>query len=738
MNIIEVENQHYILATSSFADQRTLVLKQGDTFAIFDYHGDIHQVGSGKQGIYHHGTRHVARMEINVNGHRPMLLSSSPREDNQMLMVDLTNPDLPLEDDRMILRGTIHILRSKFLWQSAYYERLELINFGTEPVSFSLEVECDADFADIFEVRGAVRERRGTKLEAAREKKHITFSYRGLDNVQRNTRILFSQQPDSFDKNTALFEIYLLPKQQMDLDIGMIFTQDGKNIAPMSFEEAKESMNNYMERVSHYCADIITSNEQFNNWVSRSKSDLITMATQTQYGLYPYAGVPWFSTPFGRDGIITAMECLWVEPELAKGVLQFLAQTQAQEANDFQDAEPGKIFHETRGGEMAALNEIPFKLYYGTIDATPLFISLAGDYLERTNDKTTILKIWPNIIKALQWIDTYGDIDGDGFVEYKTKSSKGLTNQGWKDSHDAVFYEDGRLAEEPIALCEVQGYVYDAKVKACKIAKTLGYREVASRLEGEATQLKEKFNQMFWSESKQTYVIALDGKKNQCNVMSSNAGHCLFSGIATPERAALIAKNLLSENMFSGWGIRTISTLEQRYNPMSYHNGSVWPHDNAMIACGFSRYDLMNEVAKVTAGTFDTTGYFENHRLPELFCGFGRQKGKSPTSYPVACSPQAWSVGAVFMMIQACLGMKIDAANKKIILCHPILPSFLNDITITNLRVNNKLIVFQVRKNTQGLHATILSPNSDVTIEIVSKEVLETADETSDTSLKWV
>lgn len=728
MNIIEVENKHYILATSSLADQRTLVLKQGDTFGVFDYHGDIHQVGAGKQGIYHHGTRHVSRMEINVNGHRPMLLSSHPREDNQMIIVDLTNQDLPLENGRAIPHGTIYILRSKFLWQSAYHEKIELVNFGIEPVSFELEIKCDGDFSDIFEVRGDARARRGTKLEPVYEKGQIMLSYLGLDDVQRSTKIFFPRQPDSLKKNTAVFEIYLLPRQQTDLNIEMTFSQNRKDIVFTSFENARDTMNDHMERISHYCADIITSNDQFNDWVNRSKSDLITMVTNTQHGLYPYAGVPWYSTPFGRDGIITAMECLWVEPELAKGVLQYLAQTQAKELNDFQDAEPGKIFHETRGGEMAALNEIPFKLYYGTIDATPLFVSLAGAYLERTNDKITLRKIWPNIAKALQWIDAYGDIDGDGFVEYKTKSSKGLTNQGWKDSYDSIFYEDGRLAEEPIALCEVQGYVYDAKIKASRIAKYLGHPDAASKLDAEALQLKENFNRKFWSESKQTYVIALDGKKNQCNVVSSNAGHCLFSGIATSERAEIVARNLLSENMFSGWGIRTISTLEQRYNPMSYHNGSIWPHDNAMIAYGFSRYFLMHEAAQVVAGTFDSTEYFENRRLPELFCGFDRQKGKSPTSYPVACSPQAWAVGAVFMMIQACLGMKIDAEKKKITLYHPVLPSFLNDITITNLKVNNKLIAFQVRKNTQGLHATMLTPNSDVAIEIVTKDILEPAE----------
>ncbi|HKZ38162.1 MAG TPA: amylo-alpha-1,6-glucosidase [Chryseolinea sp.] len=727
MNFIEVENQHYILATSSLADQRVMVLKQGDTFAIFDYHGDIHQVGAGKQGIYHDGTRHVSIMDLTINGHSPLLLSSSPREDNQMLMVDLTNPDLASDNGDLIPRGTIHILRSRFLWKAAYHEKIQLKNYGLEPVSFNIEIAFDADFSDIFEVRGSVREKRGIRLETVQKKDEIIFSYCGLDDLQRNTIVHYIPEPQSINNTTCLYDIYLLPKQETTLEMEISFSQREEDLILVSFEKSKSGMNSYMERIGRYCADILTSSEQFNAWVTRSKSDLITMTTQTQYGLYPYAGIPWYSTPFGRDGIITAMECLWVEPELAKGVLQYLVHTQAQDFNDFQDAEPGKIFHETRGGEMAALGEIPFKLYYGTIDATPLFISLAGAYLERTNDLATIEKMWPNIEKALHWIDTYGDIDGDGFIEYKTKSSKGLTNQGWKDSVDAVFYEDGRLAEDPIALCEVQGYVYDAKIRAGQIAKELGYHKIASRLESEAYQLKENFNRMFWSESKQTYVIALDGKKNQCNVVSSNAGHCLFSGIATPPRAEIVAKNLLSESMFSGWGIRTISTQEQRYNPMSYHNGSIWPHDNAMIAYGFSRYHLMNEVIQVVTGTFDTTEHLENERLPELFCGFERQKGKSPTSYPVACSPQAWSVGAVFMMIQACLGMKIDAANKTITLCRPSLPSFLKDITVTNLKLNNQLITFQVRRRKEGVDAILLTPNADVTIRVENKAVLEPA-----------
>jgi glycogen debranching enzyme len=719
MNFIEVEDKFYILATSSFADQRTMVLKQGDTFGIFDWYGDVHQVGSSTQGIFHNDTRYISQMEMNIDGHRPMLLSASPREDNQMLMVDLTNPDLLQADGEIILRGTIHILRSKFLWQSACHEKVKLFNYGLEPVSFSLEFKFESDFTDIFEVRGTTRERKGKKLPAQQKEDRIVFFYNGLDDVIRKTEIHFSPQPNSFEPKMAVYNITLLPRQEIEIEINMGFSRHINNgVELMSFDQSRNAMNIAVEKIQQFCADIYTSNEQFNDWLNRSRSDLITMATTTPYGLYPYAGVPWFSTPFGRDGIITALECLWVEPELAKGVLQYLAHTQAKSFNDFQDAEPGKIFHETRGGEMAALGEVPFKLYYGTIDATPLFISLAGAYLERTNDITTVANIWPNIEAALYWIDNYGDIDGDGFLEYKTKSSKGLTNQGWKDSQDSVFHEDGMLAEDPIALCEVQGYVYDAKIQASCIAKVLGKQETAERLIREAETFKEKFNIKFWLEEKQTYAIALDGEKRPCNVVSSNAGHCLFSGIATPEKARLVANGLLNETMFSGWGIRTIAINEARYNPMSYHNGSIWPHDNAMIAYGFSRYNLQTEVSKTLAGIFDTSIFTEGQRLPELFCGFERRKGQAPTSYPVACAPQAWSVGAVFLMLQACLGMKILAAQNKIVFCSPMLPAFFQDITITNLRINDKQIIIQIRNGKDGFDAILLTPNSGITIDI--------------------
>jgi glycogen debranching enzyme len=722
MNLIEIGNQYYILAATALADRRTIVIKEGESFALFDVHGNVYQIPTGSHGIYHNGTRFLSRMELEINGQKPLLLSGFPREDNQMIIVDLTNPDLQMDNQEAVLRGTIYISRSKFLWQGAYHEKIRFLNFGLEPVVFRAEMKFDADFADIFEVRGSERKKRGKKFAPEKTVNGLTFSYEGLDNVRRSTRMEFYPAPTSADKKSISYDVQLNPKDEFVIDISALFQEGNEQLLPiLNFDDAKNAMNTYMAKIRDYCAEILTSNAQCNEWINRSKYDLITMTTRTPFGLYPYAGIPWYSTAFGRDGILTAFECLWVEPELAKGVLNYLAQTQAKDFDDFRDAEPGKIFHETRGGEMAALDETPFRMYYGTIDATPLFVCLAGAYLERTNDVETLNRIWPNIEAALFWIDNYGDIDQDGFVEYKTKSSKGLTNQGWKDSFDSIFHEDGTLAPEPIALCEVQGYVYDAKVSAAQIARALGLYDKAEQLSAEAKSLKEKFNEEFWSESKQIYVLALDGYKRQCNIISSNAGHCLYSGIATPERARLTASNLLNENMFSGWGIRTIAVSESRYNPMSYHNGSIWPHDNALIAYGFARYGMGDEVSKVMKAVFDTAVHSDDYRLPELFCGFDRVKGQGPTSYPVACAPQAWSVGSVFILLQSCLGLRINAAENTLYFHQPSLPSFLKEITISNLRINNKLVILQIRKTDEGIEAHLLSPAADVRIVIQNR-----------------
>ncbi|HYG39240.1 MAG TPA: amylo-alpha-1,6-glucosidase [Cytophagales bacterium] len=718
MNYLEIENQFYILATSSFADSRTSVIKYGESFGVFDKFGDIHQVGKGTQGLYHQGTRFLSKLQLMIENQRPLMLSSHLSEDNHVSIVDLTNPDYENKEGEIVQHGSIHIQRSKFLWMGVCYEKISFSNFDLQESFFSLSIEFEGDFSDIFEVRGTPRINKGIRFADEIKENTVILKYKGLDDIVRSTHLKFLPQPEEIQENTVKYIVSLKPKERFHLEIAVAFDIDGDLPEIKTYDKALKEIKEESERIRTTTTDLYTSNEHFNEWISRSKSDLITMITKTKEGPYPYAGIPWYSTPFGRDGIITAFECLWLEPEVSKGVLKYLARTQATETNDFQDAEPGKILHEKRGGEMAELGEIPFKLYYGTIDATPLFIVLAGAYYERTGDDETIKELWPNIEKALGWINEYGDIDGDGFVEYATRSSKGLVNQGWKDSHDSIFYSSGELAKAPIALCEVQAYVYEAKLRAGQIAKALGYDEKAIRLLAEADLLKEKFNELFWSEDKETYVLALDGDKKPCNVLTSNAGHCLFSGIATLERAKKVGKSLLSEKMFSGWGVRTLANDERRYNPMSYHNGSIWPHDNAMIAHGFSRYGLKNGVEKVMTAVFETSLYVENQRLPELFCGFERRRGENWTAYPVACSPQAWAVASVFLLLQSSLGLTIKAKEKTLSFYKPTLPLFLSDITIRNLKINDHSIALQIRRIGNEITITLINKDVDLKIEI--------------------
>jgi glycogen debranching enzyme len=443
------------------------------------------------------------------------------------------------------------------------------------------------------------------------------------------------------------------------------------------------------------------------------------LITETEDGSYPYAGVPWFSTPFGRDGLITALEMLWVDPCVAQGVLQFLARTQATDFDPHVDAEPGKILHEMRHGELARVGEVPFFRYYGSVDATPLFVLLAGRYYERTGDADTLRALWPNIEAALAWIDGPGDVDGDGFVEYRTQRQDGLVNQGWKDSADAVFHADGRLADGPIALVEVQAYVYAAKCTIARVARALGHHVQASRLVAEAQALKSRFEEQFWSDELGFYVIALDAQKSHCAVRSSNAGHVLLSGLAAEDRAQRVAGELLGQDFFCGWGIRTIASGEPRFNPMSYHNGSVWPHDNAMIAMGLARYRHTDAVQTIFMGLFRAASFMDLRRLPELFCGFKRKPGRGPTSYPVACSPQAWAAAAPLALLQASLGLSFDIANHAIVFNHPRLPPFLRDVKLHNLRLNQEASIdLALRRRGNDVSVNVLRREGKVVVDI--------------------
>lgn len=715
-DIIRVDNEFYILATSAMADDRTRVLKHAETFAVFDRYGDVQAVGQGAQGLYHQGTRFLSRLKLLVNDGRPMLLSSNIKEDNALLAVDLTNPDTSEHGTVVTPRGTLGIFRSIFLWRGACFQRLRLSNYGLVPIRVTLSIQFEADFADIFEVRGFRRPRRGTQLEPLVAEDGLVLGYEGLDGLVRRTRVTCSPLPQRLSPHGATFDVTLKPQEETTFAVTIVCEVGDARPSCLPYDVAFADSGRELRSVRAEDSDIYTSNEQFNDWVNRSLPDLHMMITDTAEGLYPFAGVPWFSTPFGRDGIITALEFLWVNPALAKGVLAYLAATQAKENVPAQEAEPGKILHETRKGEMAALGEIPFGRYYGSVDATPLFVMLAGAYYERTADLPLIQAIWPHIELALTWMDRFGDLDRDGFVEYARRSATGLVHQGWKDSHDAVFHADGTLAEGPIALCEVQGYVYEAKGRAAELAQALGHPERAQDLRRQAQTLKERFDQAFWCEALSMYGLALDGRKRLCQVRASNAGHCLLTGIADPDRARRTAGMLMGETFFSGWGIRTLAAGEARYNPMSYHNGSVWPHDNALIAAGLARYGYMEFVHKVLAGLFDASIFMDLHRLPELFCGFVRRPGQSPTLYPVACAPQAWSAASVFLLLQACLGLSIRAPEGRIVFFHPLLPEFLPEIRLRNLRVGAASVDLSLKRYEQDVGITVMQREGQVEV----------------------
>jgi glycogen debranching enzyme len=496
--IIRVKDQFYITTNSSMVDDRTLVLKHGDSFAVLDRYGDVQPIGWGKQGIYHQGTRFLSRWALRIGKERPLLLSSTVKQDNILFSADLTNSDITEGGQVVVPRGTIHVFRAKFLWKGVCYERLRVSNFGLSAIEVVISYGFDADFADIFEVRGAARERRGKRLDDIVSEANILLIYEGLDKMVRRTRIDCVPRPQELTNTGMVFTERLEPKGEAVFWLTVACETPEFIPYRMSIDGAFEEADNSIGRIWTRDCDLESSNGQFNSWMNRSLADLHMMVTQLPTGPYPYAGVPWFSTVFGRDGLITALECLWMNPSVARGVLQTLAAMQAKDIVPEEDAEPGKILHEIRAGEMAALKEIPFGRYYGSVDSTPLFVMLAGAYYERTGDRAFIESIWPNIEAALAWIDQYGDADSDGFVEYYQRSAKGLRHQGWKDSQDCVFHADGMFAEGPIALCEVQGYVYAAKKAASDIAWALRQPQKAAQLMHEAKLLRDKFEEAFW------------------------------------------------------------------------------------------------------------------------------------------------------------------------------------------------------------------------------------------------
>jgi glycogen debranching enzyme len=641
--------------------------------------------------------------------------------DNLRSVANLTNNDVE-EDGRVTPRSTISIRRTTLVCGAQLLIRLVLHSFHPEPLRFRLVLRFAADFADIFEVRGLRRARTGTHEPARHVDGALVLRYHGLDHVRRSTRCTIAGAPAQWDGEEATVDLLLAPEQERIVDVGVDCASEAVgSITRRTFAGAEALREREHRRWQLERAAFQSSDETFGTVLAQALADVFMLTVPAEASTwqavdrYVYAGIPWFATVFGRDALVTARQLLSFAPGLARGVLRVLAALQGRDENPERDEQPGKIIHEARYGEMAATGEIPFGRYYGSVDATPLFCVLLGAYARTTGDLALVRELWPAACAALRWIDRWGDRDGDGYVEYERMTEHGLANQGWKDSGDAIFHRDGRLAEPPIALVEVQGYRYAALEAMAELADAIG-EDGGARWRVEAESLRARINADFWLEDEDTYALALDRDKRPCEVVTSNPGHLLFCGVPDPVRAQRLARRLLRTDLFCGWGIRTVASGQPRYNPMSYHNGSVWPHDNALIAAGLRRYGRVDGVLQLLSALVEAAVRFDDRRLPELFCGFGRRRDTAPVPYPVACRPQAWAAGSVFLLLEAALGLECDGVHRRVVFRQPQLPSWLAALEIRNLHAGDARLDVNVLRGKYGGSVEIMRKDGDVEV----------------------
>jgi len=687
-------------------------LKGEEAFLACDHNGDV---CGGAEGFYERDTRILSRLILSVGDRRPTRLSCLVSRDNAVFTFHGTNRAIPPVNGRGTPRGAIHIERRRGIDGERLFERVRCTNFGLDQVMLPLAVEYAADFRDMFEVRGLRRPRRGQLRAPIATGREVAFAYEGLDGVLRTSALAFSEPPWRMDETRAEFMFTLAPGERIDL---FIEAGSGEPARPTRerFKQAIARARRAIRSRERRGAIVRCSDDGFNSWFEQSRADLSLLTSDLPSGPYPFAGIPWFSTPFGRDGVISAWQLLWLDPSLARGVLAYLAGRQAQDDSRFRDSQPGKIMHETRGGEMAALKEVPFGLYYGGVDTTPLFVALAAAYLERTNDVGFVGALWPTLTRAIAWVGTYGDSNGDGFVDYQRGAETGLKNQGWKDSADSVFHADGRIPAGPIALIEVQGYAYAAYLGMAAMSRRLGEPSFGT-WEAAAEALRQRVEARFWMEEDDFYGIAIDGEGALCRPQASNVGHLLFCGLPTRERAARVTQRLLSDRFNSGWGLRTLASGTARFNPMSYHNGSVWPHDTSLAIAGMARYGERRGAARLLGDLFKVAQNF-HQRMPELLCGFQRRAGEPPVAYPVTCMPQAWSAGSVFLALQACLGLSIDAQRREARIVRPILPAGVDTLSVDRLDVAGARLDLVFRRIGDRI-AVSPGPGSDRAVSVV-------------------
>lgn len=723
--VLKVGQDFYILASSLASRRATRVLADGRSFAVFEVGGDILDAPSEALGLFHRDTRYLSRFELRIAHEAPYLLNSYLSDDNALLRVNLTNPDLGVQRGAIELRrDAIQIERSWVLREPTMLQRLIVRNFARTPVRLPIEFTFAVDFADLFQVRGVKRRRRGEAEKPEVNANHIRFGYQGLDGVRRTTEIMFKPEPRSLGDDRASYVLNLKPDERVVIEARISVASDSPRELPpprsriSRFDEALESRRAEIARLGEGCARISASNEYLESLLRHSAADLLSIVSRRPEGVHMMAGIPWFATLFGRDSIVTALATLPFCPELAGGTLRTLAAMQGVEVNERRDEQPGKIIHEVRSGEMAATGEVPFGRYYGSIDSTPLFLWLYGRYTASTGDLALADELWPKALRAIEWIEKWGDRDGDGYIEYVRESARGLANQGWKDSVDAISHADGGLARAPIALCEVQGYVYGAYKMAAQVADRLNHNDEASRMRERASALRDNFLRDFWLEKEGTVALALDADKRPCRVMASNAAHCLASGLLNQEQAEILARRLMADDMFSGWGVRTLSANERRYNPMSYHNGSVWPHDNAIAAVGLARLEGREGVLRILDGLLDAAVQLKAGSLPELFCGFAREPRLGPAPYPVACHPQAWAAASIFMILQAMLGLRVMALERRLVIDSPVMPPWLEWLRIEDLSVGKAKVSLVMRRTPISAAVEVTEKRGQVVVEV--------------------
>lgn len=682
---------HQVVTADVPSGERTHVLRHDDCFGLFNEIGDIDAESRSEAGLYRAGVRHLSRLTLSIDGQRPLLLATVQRDDNVLLTVNLTNPDVRGEGGRVILpRGTLHITRTRFIWNGVCHELLRVRNFALSNVSVELVIRFYSDFENIVDVRAQRRMDAARRRYERVEPDSVTQSCLGADEVLRETVVDCHTAPEAITADSLRYRLQIGSRGEKNISIAVGCSAQNRPAQISTFTRSLAAAEELARREARPPTQVHATEPMFNSWLRRAAADVGMLLTVTPQGRVPAAGIPWLDAIFGRDAIHAAYAVLWMWPEISRNVLRYLAATQCADSSGGFGAEPGKIVNEARGGYSPN--------YYG-VDTTPLFVMLAGAYFQRTADLGFMHELWPALNAALRWMDVYGDVDGDGFLETRPRVNHDPPQHSWKSSSDSTFHADGRLATGPLALCEVQGYAYAARLGGARIARSLGEVPRAITLVEQAQALQARFNSAFWCADVESYALALDGDKQPCRVRTSNAGHCLYTGIAHAERARQVIAGLGEEHFFSGWGVRTVPETELRYNPMSYHNGSVWPLDNALLAAGAARHDDKAFALRILSAQFEASRHFDLLRLPELFCGFKRRGRETPLQCPVACSPQSGSSAAPFLMLQSVLGIGIDAVEGQIVLAHPVLPDGLNEIMVRGLSVGEASVDFTVRRH---------------------------------------